>query len=124
MQLIPSIRLYSLLYIQFEVLMPEDDDSKRKVDLQTVMSGQTLVDDYKELKMTRNIAADGQAIEEYNFNSEVVLELQDPIWKEKYRPRKPRFFNRVHTVSSLFCCSYILQVAVLATLALLLAASM
>lgn len=85
--------------MQFEVLVPEDDDSKRKVDIQTVMSGQTLVDDYKEIKMTRNIASDGQAVEEYNFNSEVVLELQNPIWKEKYRPRKPRFFNRVHTVS-------------------------
>ena len=57
------------------------------------------MDEYRELKMTRTIGADGQAQEEYDFNSEVVLKLQDPIWKEKYRPRKPRFFNRVHTVS-------------------------
>lgn len=28
--------------------------------------------------------------------------LQNPIWREKYRPRKPRFFNRVHTVSIIY----------------------
>lgn len=97
-----SYRGFSLHSLQVEVITPEDDDSKRKVDIQSVMSGQILVNDYEEIKMTRNIGADGQAVEEYNFNSEVVLELQEPIWKEKYRPRKPRFFNRVHTVSCIF----------------------
>lgn len=42
---------------------------------------------------------DGVAEEECNFSAEVKLGAQDPIWKEKYQPRKPRFFNRVHTVS-------------------------
>ena len=49
--------------------------------------------------MTRNVGADGQAQEEYDFNTDVNLGQQDPIWKEKYKPRKPRFLNRVHTVS-------------------------
>ena len=77
--------------------------------------------------MQRQIGADGMATEEYNFNSEVPVEnqvkknnsvyvlmytdytamyvqynafcsIQDLLWKEKYRPRKPRFLNRVHTV--------------------------
>lgn len=81
-------------------MTPEDDYSKRSADTQTVMSGGSLVNEYREIKMTRTIAADGQAEEEYDFNSEITLQLRDPIWKEKYRPRKPRFFNRVHTVGS------------------------
>ena len=56
--------------------------------------------------MTRNLGEDGETEEEYNFNSEVSLGQQDPIWKEKYRPRKPRFFNRVHTVRHT-CCWYV-----------------
>lgn len=28
-----------------------------------------------------------------------LLRLQKYAWSDKYRPRKPRFFNRVHTVS-------------------------
>ena len=57
------------------------------------------MDGYSHLQMTRTIGRDGVAEEEYNFSVEVKLGAQDPIWKEKYRPRKPRFFNRVHTVS-------------------------
>ncbi|CAI8008449.1 Cactin [Geodia barretti] len=47
--------------------------------------------------MQRKVDTDGIATEEYNFNSEVTIEHQDLLWKEKYRPRKPRFLNRVHT---------------------------
>ena len=57
------------------------------------------MEQYSHLQMTRSVGQDGVAEEEYNFTSEVQLGPQDPIWKEKYRPRKPRFFNRVHTVS-------------------------
>ncbi len=76
----------------------EDDYSLRHGDQRQVMDGGTSVNEYKELKMTRTVDSHGQAEEEYDFNTEVVLQLRDPIWKEKYRPRKPRFFNRVHTV--------------------------
>jgi len=31
------------------------------------------------------------------FNTEVSLDQQVYSWHDKYRPRKPRFFNRVHT---------------------------
>ena len=77
----------------------EDDKTSRLADRRHVASGGTLVKEYETIKMTRSIGEDGEAQEEYNFNSEVNLEQQDPIWKEKYKPRKPRFFNRVHTVS-------------------------
>jgi len=34
---------------------------------------------------------------EETFNSEVALEGQKYWWQDKYRPRKPRYYNRVHT---------------------------
>ena len=41
---------------------------------------------------------DGTMEDEYNFNSEVALDTTSYVWQDKYKPRKPRFFNRVHTV--------------------------
>ena len=80
------------------MLTAEEDYDQRHGDQRQVMDGGTSVNEFKELKMTRTVDSHGQAEEEYDFNTEVVLQLRDPIWKEKYRPRKPRFFNRVHTV--------------------------
>ena len=31
------------------------------------------------------------------FNAEVPLDNKVYSWQDKYRPRKPRYFNRVHT---------------------------
>ena len=45
-------------------------------------------------------ARDGMTGEEAQFSVEVPVETQALIWSDKYRPRKPRFFNRVHTVCS------------------------
>ena len=36
---------------------------------------------------------------EYNFNSKATLGATSYMWQDKYKPRKPCFFNRVHTVS-------------------------
>ncbi len=81
-------------------MTPEEDYRCRSDDLQRVMGGGGVgVSEYQQLKMTRTVNSQGEAEEEYDFNTEVVLKLKDPIWKEKYCPRKPRFFNRVHTVS-------------------------
>lgn len=90
--------MYTRIYGQSEILDPDKDLSDRTVNRQRVMSGGASVDNYSHLQMTRTIGRDGVAEEEYNFSAEVQLGAQDPIWKEKYRPRKPRFFNRVHTV--------------------------
>jgi len=82
-----------------QVFSIEEDVSKRASEKQTVLAGGKVqfVDEYDKIEMVRTVGADGLAEEEYNFNSEVSLGSQDPIWKEKYRPRKPRFINRVHT---------------------------
>ncbi len=81
------------------IIDPQDDESARAGDRAAVASGSSVLSrEHKQLKMKRIIGEDGQTEEEYDFNTEVNLGQQNPIWKEKYRPRKPRFFNRVHTV--------------------------
>ena len=45
-------------------------------------------------------AREGMNDEESQFSVQMAIEPQAFVWSDKYRPRKPRFFNRVHTVSS------------------------
>lgn len=40
----------------------------------------------------------GEGGDEAGFAVEAPLEAQAFLWSDKYRPRKPRYFNRVHTV--------------------------
>ncbi|KAH3703344.1 cactin-like [Dreissena polymorpha] len=42
-------------------------------------------------------AREGMDDEEAQFSVQHELEKQSFLWSDKYRPRKPRFFNRVHT---------------------------
>lgn len=42
-------------------------------------------------------AAKGIDEDEAIFNVEAELAKQTYMWQDKYRPRKPRYFNRVHT---------------------------
>lgn len=92
---------HSPLLFQEELVDPvEDEDTLRRCRQQVLSGG--VVKEYRKIGMTRSKGEDGETKEEYDFNTEVNLGLQAPIWKEKYKPRKPRFFNRVHTVSLLF----------------------
>ena len=43
-------------------------------------------------------AKEGMMGDEAQFSVEMPIEKQSMIWSDKYKPRKPRFFNRVHTV--------------------------
>ncbi|XP_074834443.1 splicing factor Cactin [Carettochelys insculpta] len=42
-------------------------------------------------------AKEGMGAEEAQFSVEMPLTGKAYLWADKYRPRKPRFFNRVHT---------------------------
>lgn len=39
----------------------------------------------------------GSSAEEAEFSVETKLDSEVYLWSDKYRPRKPRYFNRVHT---------------------------
>jgi len=47
-------------------------------------------------------AQEGMNAEECQFSVEFPVKQEALVWSDKYRPRKPRFFNRVHTVR---CCT-------------------
>ncbi|KAF7637289.1 hypothetical protein Mgra_00003255 [Meloidogyne graminicola] len=48
-------------------------------------------------KRMMDIAKMGMTEDEAVFAVEEALEQQHFLWSDKYRPRKPRYFNRVHT---------------------------
>lgn len=49
--------------------------------------------------MSRRLLERGACVQrgEVEFRGEVVLQKQAYWWHDKYRPRKPKYFNRVHT---------------------------
>lgn len=51
----------------------------------------------KQDQILRNEARKGMNEDEAEFSVETRLDPQVYLWSDKYRPRKPRYFNRVHT---------------------------
>ena len=64
-------------------------------------------------------AQEGMNAEECQFSVEFPIKQEALIWSDKYRPRKPRFFNRVHTVSSVLRLGWLFLSADLARLRIL-----
>ncbi|KAG0700928.1 Cactin [Chionoecetes opilio] len=57
-----------------------------------VESGMTAEEKVMQREAQRSMAGD-----EAQFSVEARLDPQHFLWSDKYRPRKPRYFNRVHT---------------------------
>lgn len=51
----------------------------------------------KQEMLLRHEARKGMNDDEVEFSVETKLDPQIYLWSDKYRPRKPRYFNRVHT---------------------------
>ena len=51
----------------------------------------------KEELAFERAAKQGMADDERVFRNEVAIKQTLPSWADKYKPRKPRYFNRVHT---------------------------
>lgn len=73
--------------------------AKSKIKTATKLDG-------ADAQMAASIAADalfdqeaskGIDEDEEMFNIETELAKEAYLWQDKYRPRKPRYFNRVHT---------------------------
>ncbi|XP_060203182.1 splicing factor Cactin-like isoform X1 [Lycium barbarum] len=65
--------------------------------LQELASRSTPSEDNFEKKALRSMGAieEGEAV--FGSNDEINLDSQVYWWHDKYRPRKPKYFNRVHT---------------------------
>ncbi|XP_028048151.1 cactin [Monomorium pharaonis] len=97
---------YSPTYVPYSQLEPgtlvtqEDEDNQRlEYARQQVLSTGRKIQNVlttEEQAMHRE-ARKGMGSDEAQFSVESSLEAQIYLWSDKYRPRKPRYFNRVHT---------------------------
>jgi hypothetical protein len=78
------------------IIFDAEDDLKRLefARHQVLVTGQLQKDEDEELIRR---AQEGMNAEECQFSVEFPVKQEALIWSDKYRPRKPRFFNRVHT---------------------------
>merc|ERR1712210_11679 len=77
--------------------MEEEDVAKRNFDQGKALGGKEVKG--KGTEQERDMEAEarkGMGQDEAQFAVESALE-QTYEWSDKYRPRKPRYFNRVHT---------------------------
>lgn len=97
--------LYSPNYIVEDTLdkdikiVNEEDDEAIIESLRSRLL-QTQEDDgpysKEEIRMAKE-ARKGMGDDEAEFSVETKLDSQIYLWSDKYRPRKPRYFNRIHT---------------------------
>ncbi|XP_038068849.1 cactin-like [Patiria miniata] len=74
---------------------PEEDKAKlQRIRQQLITTGS--VENTVEAEFIKKARA-GMDSDEATFAVEVDVQNKPYLWSDKYRPRKPRFFNRVHT---------------------------
>ncbi len=95
---------YSPVYVRQDdlelgthVVSEEEDEARRKADRDRVLKGGKVegVVNAEEAALEKE-ARKGMGGDEASFSVESALEVTYE-WSDKYRPRKPRYFNRVHT---------------------------
>lgn len=96
---------YLPTYVPYSQLEPgtlitqEDEDNRRLLYARQ----QVLITDRNIQKLTtkeqavRPEARKDMGSDKAQFSIESSLGTQSYLWSDKYRPRKPRYFNRVHT---------------------------
>lgn len=98
---------YSPQYLNLSDLEPgtlitaEEDDEKRlafaRLQVQQGSSNSVQNPTSMEDEVLQREARKGMTGDEAEFSVESALDNQIYLWSDKYRPRKPRYFNRVHT---------------------------
>lgn len=95
---------YSPAYVDPASLEPgtliigEDEDAQRlEYARQHLTSQESQVGATSEELAMQREARKGMSNDEAIFSVESALDSQVYLWSDKYRPRKPRYFNRVHT---------------------------
>lgn len=82
-----------------DIITSDDDECRMEYQRNCLMERQTdSTDPYskEEVRMAKE-ARKGMGDDEAEFSVETKLDSQIYLWSDKYRPRKPRYFNRVHT---------------------------
>lgn len=92
-----SPRLLQPSDLDLDAVIYEEEEDAKKLALarkQVITSGRVKGDVETEFEKQ---AREGMNADEAQFSVQMAIEPQAFIWSDKYRPRKPRFFNRVHT---------------------------
>ncbi|XP_055952257.1 splicing factor Cactin-like [Argiope bruennichi] len=92
----PVLIKYSKIEPGIILTDPLEDSAKLEYMQQSLTKRQTADFSTPEEKAFEQIARKGMDSDEAVFSVEHALE-KSYIWADKYRPRKPRYFNRVHT---------------------------
>ncbi|XP_010507585.1 PREDICTED: cactin-like [Camelina sativa] len=72
-------------------------EEQRKRLREAMDSNSSQVEDNLELKAMKRMGATEEGDVVFGSNAEVNLDSKVYKWDDKYRPRKPKYFNRVHT---------------------------
>ena len=78
-----------------EILQKEVQKLEKKVSMQKKGAG--VDSSAAALEMYSREQETGFDEDETQFDEEILVESKTYSWHDKYRPRKPRYFNRVHT---------------------------
>ncbi|XP_014290251.1 splicing factor Cactin [Halyomorpha halys] len=79
------------------VIAEEEDAQRLEYARQHLTSHESQVGATSEELAMQREARKGMSSDEAIFSVESALDSQVYLWSDKYRPRKPRYFNRVHT---------------------------
>ncbi|EEB15484.1 paramyosin, putative [Pediculus humanus corporis] len=81
------------------VTTEEDDTQRLEFSRNQVLGTGQRVENIltAEERVLHQEARRGMTSDEVEFSVESALDTQMYLWSDKYRPRKPRYFNRVHT---------------------------
>ncbi|XP_045465411.1 cactin [Harmonia axyridis] len=96
-----SPKLLTIDDIELGTIVYAEEDHLKRLEFarKQVADSNNKVDDTitKEEKLLQMEARKGMGEDEVQFSVEASLDNQVYLWSDKYRPRKPRYFNRVHT---------------------------
>ncbi|XP_053754067.1 splicing factor Cactin isoform X1 [Panthera pardus] len=83
------------LPLDAHVLEPDEDQQRLQLSRQQLQATGDASESAEDIFFRR--AKEGMGQDEAQFSVEMPLTGKAYLWADKYRPRKPRFFNRVHT---------------------------
>ncbi|XP_049603686.1 splicing factor Cactin [Syngnathus scovelli] len=91
----PTLLTSSELPLDTHTITPEEDAHRLQLARRQLQVTGDATESAEDVFVRR--AKEGMGNDEAQFSVEIPVSGKMYLWADKYRPRKPRFFNRVHT---------------------------